>query len=237
MVVTAMLVACAEPPPPRSVDEFIHNPIVLEAVLVRCAQNRAEMRYEAECVNAREASEQIAAREEATRREAFEKQSERKRQALRRAQEAAATARRRAEEERRRQEEQDYLAQFDAYAGLMPDRLRARFRMERLGYSAALSAVEAPARRAGRSFEAGVAEALVANLAGLPERKAAGKISIKSLLATSADASESSGASIRSAMARPARLCSTAASSASMASRPGSSSRSKPRSASPRMAA
>ena len=112
MVVTAMLVACAEPPPPRSVDEFIHNPIVLEAVLVRCAQNRAEMRYEAECVNAREASEQIAAREEATRREAFEKQSERKRQALRRAQEAAATARRRAEEERRRQEEQDYLAQF-----------------------------------------------------------------------------------------------------------------------------
>ena len=112
MVVTAMLVACAEPPPPRSIDEFIHNPITLEAALVRCAQNRAEMRYEAECVNAREASEQLAAREEATRREEFEKQSERKRQALRSAQEAAATARRRAEEERRRLEEQEYLAQF-----------------------------------------------------------------------------------------------------------------------------
>ena len=67
MVVTAMLAACAEPPPPRSVDEFIHDPIMLEAALVRCSQNRAEMRYEAECVNAREASEQIAAREEATR--------------------------------------------------------------------------------------------------------------------------------------------------------------------------
>jgi type II secretory pathway pseudopilin PulG len=70
------------------------------------------MRYEAECVNAREANKQIAAREEAQRREEFEKQSERKRQALRRAQEAAATARRRAEEERRLLEEQEYLAQF-----------------------------------------------------------------------------------------------------------------------------
>ena len=108
----ALLAACTEPPPPRSVDEFLQNPIMLEAALVRCAQNRSEMRYEAECVNAREANKQIAAREEAKRREEFEKQSERKRQALRRAQEAAATARRRAEEERRRQEEAEYLAQF-----------------------------------------------------------------------------------------------------------------------------
>ena len=108
----ALLAACTEPPPPRSVDEFLQNPIMLEAALVRCAQNRSEMRYEAECVNAREANKRIAAREEAKHREEFERQSERKRQALRRAQEAAATARRRAEEERRRQEEAEYLAQF-----------------------------------------------------------------------------------------------------------------------------
>lgn len=61
---------------------------------------------------------------------------------------------------------EDYLAQLDDYAGLMPDRLRARLRMERLGYAAALAAVEEPAWQAGRSFEAGVAESLVANLAG-----------------------------------------------------------------------
>jgi hypothetical protein len=63
---------------------------------------------------------------------------------------------------------EDYLAPLDDYAGLMPDRLRARLHMERLGYDAALSAVVEPARWAGRSFEEGVAEALVANLAGLP---------------------------------------------------------------------
>jgi len=107
-----LLTACAEPPPPRSVAEFLENPIVLEAALVRCAQNRRESRYEAECVNAREANKVVAAREEATRRAEFEKQSEHKREALRRTQEAAATARRRAVEAARRREEAAYLAQF-----------------------------------------------------------------------------------------------------------------------------
>lgn len=107
-----LLAACAEPPPPRSVNEFLENPIVLEAVLVRCSQNRSETRYEAECVNAREANKLVAAREEAARRAKFEEQSERKRQALRRTQEAAATARRRAAEAQRRREEAAYLAQF-----------------------------------------------------------------------------------------------------------------------------
>jgi membrane-bound lytic murein transglycosylase len=107
-----LLAACAEPPPPRSVNEFLENPIVLEAALVRCSQNRSETRYEAECVNAREANKVVAAREEAARRAEFEAQSERKRQALRRTQEAAATARRRAEEAKRRREEAAYLAQF-----------------------------------------------------------------------------------------------------------------------------
>lgn len=108
----ALLTACAEPPPPRSVNEFLENPIVLEAALVRCSQNRSETRYEAECVNAREANKLVAAQEEAARRAKFEAQSERKRQALRRTQEAAATARRRAAEARRRREEAAYLAQF-----------------------------------------------------------------------------------------------------------------------------
>ena len=110
--VAVLLGACTEPPPPRSVAEFLENPIVLEAALVRCAQNRSENRYVAECVNAREANKLVAAREEATRRDAFEKQSERKREALRRTQEAAAEARRRAAEAQKRREEAAYLAQF-----------------------------------------------------------------------------------------------------------------------------
>ena len=108
----ALVAGCSEPPKPRSVQEFLDNPIVLEAALVRCSRNRSETRYEAECVNAREANKIVAAREEAQRRAEFEAQSERKRQALRRAQQAAAEARRRAADAQRRREEAAYLAQF-----------------------------------------------------------------------------------------------------------------------------
>ena len=108
----ALVAGCAEPPPPRSVQEFLDNPLMLEAALVRCSRNRSETRYDAECVNVREANKIMAAREDAARRAELEAQSERKRKALRRAQEAAAEARRRAAEAERRREEAAYLAQF-----------------------------------------------------------------------------------------------------------------------------
>ncbi len=127
----ASLVACSEPPPPRSVQEFLDNPIILEAALVRCAQNRVETRYDDECINARQANRLVMAEEEAKRRAAFEEQSERKRVQLRRAQEAAAEARRRATEAQRRREEAAYLAQFgevpdqaDAAAGANPSEVQ-----------------------------------------------------------------------------------------------------------------
>lgn len=107
-----VLAACDSEPPPRSTAEFMENPLLLEAAVVRCSQNRAESRYDPECMNAREAVKIIEVREEEARRAALEAESERKRQALRRTQQAAAEARRRAEEERRRQEEAEYLAQF-----------------------------------------------------------------------------------------------------------------------------
>lgn len=108
----AVAVGCAEEPQPRSVTEFIENPIMLEAAVVRCAQNRAESRYDAECVNARQAVSIIEAKEERARRDKFEAQSDRKREALRRTQRAAAEARRRAAEAERVREEAAYLAQF-----------------------------------------------------------------------------------------------------------------------------
>ena len=108
----ALIAGCAEPPPPRSVQDYLDSPIVLEAALVRCSRDRAETRYDAECVNAREANRIVTAREVAEQRAELEAQSERKRQALRREQQAAAEARRRAEEAEKLREEAAYLAQF-----------------------------------------------------------------------------------------------------------------------------
>lgn len=107
-----LIVGCNEPPPPRSVDEFMNNPILLEAAVVRCAQNRTESRYDAECINAREAIKLIEVKEEAKRRAELEARSKRKRDALRRTQRAAAEARRRATEAQRQREEAEYLGQF-----------------------------------------------------------------------------------------------------------------------------
>lgn len=112
-----MLAGCVKEPPPRSVTEFVENRILLEAAMVRCSQDRAKTRYDAECVNARQAVARIQAKEEAEDKAEFEARSESKRAALRRTQAAVSEARRRAAEARRQQEEADYLAQF----GVLPD--------------------------------------------------------------------------------------------------------------------
>lgn len=104
---------CSQEQPVRSVQEFIDNPQFLEAAVVRCSQNRAESRYDAECVNARQAVSLIEAREERARREQLEQQSESKRDALRRTQRVAAEARRRAAEQEQLRKEAEYLSQFD----------------------------------------------------------------------------------------------------------------------------
>jgi hypothetical protein len=108
--------ACSEEQP-RPVEQFIENPNLLEATVVRCSQNRSETRYDPECINAREAVSRMAALEEQAGRAALEEQSDRKRAALRRTQEAAAEARRRTAEANRLREEAEYLAQF----GALPD--------------------------------------------------------------------------------------------------------------------
>ena len=108
----ALVAACSEEPKPRTVQEFLDNPIILEAAAVRCGQNRSETRYDPECVNARQAISILEAKEERERAKEFEVQSERKRQALRQTQEAVAEARRRAEEAERLRREAEYLAQF-----------------------------------------------------------------------------------------------------------------------------
>lgn len=113
LICSSVLVgACSDERPPRSVQEFMDNPQFLEAAVVRCSVNRAESRYDPECLNARQAVALIEAREERARRDKLEAESQQKRDALRRTQRAAAAARREAAERERRREEAAYLAQF-----------------------------------------------------------------------------------------------------------------------------
>ncbi len=96
-------------PPPRSVDELIESPFLLEAAIVRCSLERAKTKYDAECINAREASNRLAAVDKKVRQEELEARSASKRKALRRTQQAATEARRRDAEARRQQQEDEYL--------------------------------------------------------------------------------------------------------------------------------
>jgi hypothetical protein len=107
------LAACGEEPPPHTVADFLEDPILLEATMVRCGQDRSASRYEVECINAQDAVDSIAKAEEDARRQQLEVESERKRQTLRRAQEAAAQARRRVQEEQRKREEAAYYGEFE----------------------------------------------------------------------------------------------------------------------------
>jgi len=59
---------------------------------------------------------------------------------------------------------EDHLAALEPYAPLLPDRLRARYRMDRLTGDQALDAIRQPARHAGRPFAHGIAEALLGAL-------------------------------------------------------------------------
>lgn len=118
LILSGLAAGCTEKPlPPPTVPELMENKILLDATMVRCSRNRAEMKYQAECVNAREAANNLARDAEAERRNLLEQQSERKRAALRRAQQAADQARRRAEEAARLRAEADYLAQFGVEQG------------------------------------------------------------------------------------------------------------------------
>jgi hypothetical protein len=59
---------------------------------------------------------------------------------------------------------EDYVAPLEIYAELLPNRLRARFYMQRMMLEGALQAIEEPASSYGRPFAPGVAQTLVDNL-------------------------------------------------------------------------
>ena len=65
---------------------------------------------------------------------------------------------------------EDYIAELDPYLGLLPERLRTRFRLEHLRGEKALLAITKPLERTNRTFAKGVPEQLVKNLLKLPSQ-------------------------------------------------------------------
>ncbi len=59
---------------------------------------------------------------------------------------------------------EDYIAQLDPFASLLSEKLRIRFRLERLRKEAALAAITVPLRGTKHSFAEGIAEKLVEDL-------------------------------------------------------------------------
>ena len=133
-----LLAACSEEARPRGVAEFIEQPMMLEAAMVRCLQDRTATRYDRECMNARQAAQQIEAKVTAASRAELEAMSERKRQALRRTMEAVRKARQRAAENERLRIEAEYHAQF----GVLPPK-------EGVGYENEAVPPEAPEQESG----------------------------------------------------------------------------------------
>ncbi len=105
--------ACAPEPEPRSVEDFLKDPIGLDATLERCNQRRGISKDDVECQHARSASKKLGAIELENRRAEAEAESQRKLEIIRRRNQAQAEAARRAQEEAAVREEEAYEAQFN----------------------------------------------------------------------------------------------------------------------------
>lgn len=73
---------------------------------------------------------------------------------------------------------EEYIAHMDNFAPLLPERLRTRFRLQRLREEAALLAVTMPLKGTGYSFALGAAEKLVKDLLRVPVESAAGTVEV-----------------------------------------------------------
>jgi hypothetical protein len=69
---------------------------------------------------------------------------------------------------------EEYIGGMDTYASRLPERLRTRFRLERLGAAAALLAVTRPLDTTDRRFKPEAARTLVDNLLKVPIKSATG---------------------------------------------------------------
>ena len=65
---------------------------------------------------------------------------------------------------------EDYIAELDPYASLLPECLRTRFRLEQMKENSALEAVEDPLKKRNISFAPKVAKRLVKSLLEIPDK-------------------------------------------------------------------
>lgn len=101
-----VLSACSEEIPPTSVDEFVADPVLLDATLARCDLGSSDTFDDRNCVNARRAVERLWREQEKINAELREQESERKLQLLREQQDREAAL-----EEQRRLAEEDAAKQ------------------------------------------------------------------------------------------------------------------------------
>jgi preprotein translocase subunit SecG len=74
---------------------------------------------------------------------------------------------------------EDYIAELDPYVAFLPEKLRTRYRIERLSEEDALLAIAEPLAGTEYSFAAGVAEQLVENLLMVPAETAKGVTKVR----------------------------------------------------------
>lgn len=96
-VAAVVAVSACSPPPPRSYDFFLNDSIARDGTLARCDRDPVAAQSDIECLNARRAALAVQLEEERARREALERESAAKIEALRREFEAQRRAREAAE--------------------------------------------------------------------------------------------------------------------------------------------
>jgi hypothetical protein len=105
-----LVVACGAPDPrPRTVEEFVEDPAVLQGVVIRCSARRSREHMDPECANAFAAVETIAKAEEQRRAADREANFERSRE------------RRRVLDEQRRADAERAAPKFDPYSSPVVD--------------------------------------------------------------------------------------------------------------------
>ena len=75
----AILAACSEEPPARTIDYYMANELALESTLVRCNADRMRTRDDPDCINARKAVDRMAKMEEEAVRERRKAQARKER--------------------------------------------------------------------------------------------------------------------------------------------------------------
>ena len=143
VTVAVVVTSACSPPPPRSYDFFLTDSIARDGTLARCDRDPTGAQTDIECANARRAALAVQLEEERARREALERESAAKIEAMRREFEAQRAAREAAEAEAAAQ------AELALTTGTPPEPVEAAAEKDAAG--AAPGSIEPPAAASSRA--------------------------------------------------------------------------------------